>query len=87
MALDYLHNESVAHRDLKPENVKITMNGWLKLLDFGHAKDGLHSQINYKTGKLGTISHNAPEQFDSQGNDEVIANSKADYWSLGVLIY
>ena len=47
----------------------MTTNGWLKLLDFGQAKDDLHSQMSYKTGKVGTISHNAPEQFDSQSND------------------
>jgi serine/threonine protein kinase len=85
--LDYLHNEGVAHRDLKPENVQITMNGWLKLLDFGQAKDNLHSRISYKTGKVGTISHNAPEQFDPMGNDRGNVNSKADYWSLDVMIY
>ena len=64
IALDYLHNEGVAHRDLKAENVKITTNGWLKLLDFGQAKDGLNSVMSYKTGKLGTIPYNAPEQYD-----------------------
>ena len=40
IALGYLHDERVAHRDLKPENIKITMHGWLKLLDFGQSKDG-----------------------------------------------
>ena len=63
------------------------MNGWLKLLDFGQAKDELQSRMSYQTGKVGTISHNAPEQFDPMGNDQGNANSKADYWSLGVLIY
>ena len=49
-ALDYLHSEGVAHRDLKPENIKIEKNGWLKLLAFGQAKDGLRSHISYETG-------------------------------------
>ena len=65
----------------------MSKNGWLKLVDFGNAKDGLYSQMSYKTGKVGTISHYAPEQFDPQGNDQGNVNSKADYWSLGVLIY
>ena len=34
-ALDYLYNEGGANLDLKPENFKITLNGWLKLLDIG----------------------------------------------------
>ena len=45
------------------------------------------SLISYKTQKLGTIYYNAPEQFDPEGNDKGKANSKADYWSLGILIY
>ena len=63
------------------------MNGWLKLLDFGQAKDGLQSRISYMTGKVGTVYYNAPEQFDTQGNENGSTNSKADYWSLGILIY
>ena len=43
--------------------------------------------MSYKTGKLGTIPYNAPEQFDPMGTDQGNANCKADYWSLGVLIY
>jgi serine/threonine protein kinase len=38
-ALKYMHFHKVVHRDLKPENIKIKINGWLKLLDFGQAKD------------------------------------------------
>ena len=82
-----MHEKGVAHRDLKPENIKITKNGWLKLLDFGYAKDELHSRMSYTTGKVGTKHYNAPEQFDSQGNDKGSTNSRADYWSLGILIY
>jgi len=59
----------------------------LKLLDFGHAKDSLYSRMTYSTRNLGTIYYNAPEQFDLQGNDEGNANYKADYWSLGIMIY
>jgi serine/threonine protein kinase len=38
-ALDYLHKQDVAHRDLKPDNIIVLENGWLKLLDFGQAKE------------------------------------------------
>lgn len=43
--------------------------------------------MSYTTGKVGTIYYNAPEQFDPQGNDKGSTNSRADYWSLGILIY
>jgi protein kinase A len=35
---DYLHSVNVVYRDLKPENILINSRGYLKLIDFGFAK-------------------------------------------------
>ena len=35
---EYLHSKNVVYRDLKPENILINKNGYLKLTDFGFAK-------------------------------------------------
>jgi len=86
-SLNYLNDLGVAHRDLKAENVKITKDGLLKLLDFGQAKDDLWSGKSWHTRKVGTITYNAPEQFDALIADRGIATYQADLWSLGVLIY
>src|SRR5262245_4419358 len=37
-AVEYLHNHGVAHRDIKPQNILVTLDGHVKLVDFGIAK-------------------------------------------------
>ena len=44
-------------------------------------------QKSWNTRKVGTITCNAPEQFDPLIADRGSANYKADLWGLGVLIH
>lgn len=58
----YMHGQGVCHRDLKPENILLSMNGVLKICDFG-----LCAVFRYKgsTRKLkdrcGSLPYIAPE--------------------------
>lgn len=39
LALEYLHSKNILYRDLKPENILIGMDGYVKITDFGLAKE------------------------------------------------
>ena len=73
-SLSYLQSLEIIHNDLKPENIGLTLDGHVKLIDFGSAcfvKD----EIKEVRGSLGYI---APEVLKRQG-----CSFKSDIWSLG----
>ncbi|XP_065911725.1 cGMP-dependent protein kinase 1-like isoform X3 [Dysidea avara] len=79
-AFEYLHARGIVYRDLKPENLLLDNQGYVKLVDFGFAK-----QIGFgrKTWTFcGTPEYVAPEIILNKGHD-----LSADYWSLGILMY
>lgn len=78
-AFSTLHAKKIAYRDLKPENLVMDSQGYVKLVDFGLAKQLLSG----KTWTLcGTPDYLAPEIILNEGHDMAV-----DYWALGVLIF
>jgi serine/threonine protein kinase len=94
-ALEAAHEKGIIHRDLKPANVKLTVDGTVKLLDFGLAKaleprvDADPSQSPTLTSDgtrvgviLGTAAYMSPEQARGQTLDK-----RTDIWSFGCVLY
>lgn len=76
-ALQYLHRHGILHRDLKPENVLVTVDGQVRVLDFG-----LSNKLDQAQDSVGTLAYMAPEVI-------LMTNIgiPSDLYSVGVMLY
>jgi serine/threonine-protein kinase len=84
VGLEAIHSNGVVHRDIKPANVLIDAQGNVKLCDFGLAfTEGVTlTRLTQSGTPMGTPEYMAPEQIEGRRVD-----SRADIYSLGVLMY
>ncbi|XP_011606950.1 serine/threonine-protein kinase Nek3 [Takifugu rubripes] len=80
-ATQHIHEKRVLHRDLKSKNIFLTVNGTIKLGDFGSACI-LSSPRAYAHTYVGTPYYVAPEIWENKPY-----NNKSDVWSLGCVLY
>jgi len=85
-ALAHAEKLGIVHRDLKPENVLVTLDGRVKVVDFGIAKvldDAGTGGALTATGKLiGTAKYMAPEQALAKP-----VGPWTDIYAVGVIAY
>ena len=78
-AFQVLNKYNIMHRDLKPDNIFFN-GGVVKLGDFGFCKS--LEKANMTKTMLGSPIYMAPEILRGE-----IYSTKADIWSLGVVLY
>ncbi|MBI5480562.1 MAG: serine/threonine protein kinase [Deltaproteobacteria bacterium] len=72
---------NVVHRDIKPGNIMVSVDGSVKLLDFGIAKVAGQARTT-RTGTIkGTCEYMAPEQVLQ------VPDARSDQFSLGLVLY
>jgi serine/threonine-protein kinase len=97
-ALEEAHEHGIVHRDLKPANIKLTLDGKVKVLDFGLARaysgegegtsttDVSHSPTRTGGTELGVILGTAAYMSPEQGRGKRV-DRRADIWAFGVVLF
>ncbi|MEO7092884.1 MAG: serine/threonine-protein kinase, partial [Polyangiales bacterium] len=89
-ALAYVHDPhgphaklNVVHRDVSPSNILVSLDGAIKLVDFGIARVETGSVTRSGSGQIkGKIPYMSPEQCRARPLD-----GRSDLFSLGVVLY
>mmetsp|Transcript_8799 Transcript_8799/g.17121 ORF Transcript_8799/g.17121 Transcript_8799/m.17121 type:complete len:299 (-) Transcript_8799:637-1533(-) len=77
--LEFLHLQHRIHRDIKSDNFLLSLDGSVKIGDFGYAAQ-LTTDRERRNTVVGTPSWMAPELIGGSKYD-----SKVDIWSLGIV--
>ena len=70
------------HRDISPHNLMTTMEGHLKLIDFGVAKTNIGSESTYSGQLKGKFAYMSPEQCLYKSLDR-----RSDVFALGIVLW
>ncbi|KAI0034647.1 hypothetical protein K488DRAFT_83829 [Vararia minispora EC-137] len=81
LALEYFHANGIIYRDLKLDNILLTLDGHVKVADYGLCKEEMWYG-NTTSTFCGTPEFMAPEILLEQRYGRAV-----DWWAFGVLMY
>eukprot|EP00529_Nitzschia_sp_RCC80_P010029 CAMPEP_0113488112 /NCGR_PEP_ID=MMETSP0014_2-20120614/25850_1 /TAXON_ID=2857 /ORGANISM="Nitzschia sp." /LENGTH=801 /DNA_ID=CAMNT_0000381817 /DNA_START=334 /DNA_END=2736 /DNA_ORIENTATION=- /assembly_acc=CAM_ASM_000159 len=91
-AMQYCHEQAipksiVLHRDLKPDNICFSLDGTVKLIDFGLARllenaDPTTNEVYDMSGETGSLRYMSPEVAEG-----LRYNHKSDVYSFGIILW
>uniref|UniRef100_A0A8C2IM03 non-specific serine/threonine protein kinase n=1 Tax=Cyprinus carpio TaxID=7962 RepID=A0A8C2IM03_CYPCA len=84
-ALQYLHSMKIIHRDLKAGNILLTLDGDIRLADFGVSAKNTKT-LQRRDSFIGTPYWMAPEVVMCETMKDAPYDYKADIWSLGITL-
>jgi serine/threonine protein kinase len=79
--MNHCHEKGIMHRDMKTENILVASDGYIKLADFGLARECLHGPEFCYSPEVMTLPYRAPEILLGCKT----YNSEADMWSVGCI--
>ncbi|KAI9005263.1 kinase-like domain-containing protein [Gaertneriomyces semiglobifer] len=81
LALEYFHKNNIVYRDLKLDNILLSLDGHIKIADYGLCKENMPYGATTNTF-CGTPEFMAPEILLDKPYTRAV-----DWWAFGVLIY
>lgn len=76
------HKKGIVHRDVKPQNIMWTMQGAVKIADFGISQADHLTRLTVTGTVVGTPSFMSPEQARGESLD-----ARSDIFSIGTVLY
>jgi len=76
------HKLGVIHRDLKPRNIMIDLEGSVRIMDFGIAREVIGPDLTASGVLIGTPYYMSPEQAAGETTDQ-----RTDIYALGVILF